>query len=381
MRTIINRLMITSAVFCLIATGVTGCTPPQSPPPLTIAVTGTSHEPAVDLASVTPRVTEHARNALYPRDGEVAVLVQGRPAVRVDLTPMRGAQVEASPHTATDKINKKLPALAEALHQGAATGGLDALGVLDQAIQHTPRGGTILLYTSGISTVAPLDLTRAGAWIVNPAALVDGINPADLPDATERHIVFAGIGYGDPAGHQPTAGPASRTALQIIWRDICAATHAATCTILDGPAGTNSSGGANQVPVVTFDSAVTPCVGSITLSADIAFEPHSAILNDAADEVLAPIARSLAACPAGYVVNAEGHTATVPGDGNGIVLSANRAQAVLDRLVHLGTPPAMIGTATGYGNTRQPVNNMPNGSYSETLARRNRIVHLSTTTG
>jgi outer membrane protein OmpA-like peptidoglycan-associated protein len=374
--------MVAAVALTASMSGLAGCSAPEPLPALTIAVTGTSHEPAVDVGTVTPQVQDHAINALYPGDGAVKIVVQGRPAVIVDLTPMRGDDVEADTGTAEALVAEKLGFLADAISQGAATDGNDTLGVLDQAIQVTPVGGTIILLSSGISTVAPVDLNKAGSWTNGPDAFVGGINPADLPDATGRRIVFAGIGYGDPGGAQPTAGPAPRNALRAIWQGICKAIGATSCTIVDGPAGTGPSTAANKVPVVSFDQVETHCVGgTTTLSADIAFGPDSSKVKKAVDKILKPIAKALAACPDGVRVDAYGHAATVPGQGDGVKLSKRRARGTLDRLIALGAPESTIGKAVGYGSkSHQPVNNMPGGKYDEQLARLNRVVEIVITT-
>ncbi|TWE07389.1 OmpA family protein [Rudaeicoccus suwonensis] len=363
----------------LTAAGLTACSAPKSPPALTIAVTGTSSEPAPALSpALIKTVTTHALNALNPGDGVVTVVVQGRQPVKVDLTPMRGDQVETNATTATRDISAKLPALLRAMDAGAATPGLDTLGVLDQAIQVTPTGGTIDLITSGISTINPTDLDKAGAWETNPTTFINRIDPAGIPNGTGHTISINGLGYANPGGKQPSADTATRTALDTLWSGICHKTGAA-CTITDGPVGTTATTATNIVPVVTFPDLSTPCVATtIAINTDTAFAPGSAQLTAAADTQLAPIAAMLKTCPTGMRINATGHTATVPGEGNGITLSQARATAVLNRLTQLGAPASTIGAATGDGNiTDQPVNNMPAGHYDENLAKRNRVVDLT----
>lgn len=374
----ILAILLASAASCL---ALAGCRAPASPAPLTIAVTGTAHEPAPDLQVLAGRITRHAADALNPGDGKVTVIVQGRQGVTVDLTPMTGDQVDAQPVTATRKITARMPALEATATRGAATGGNDPIGVLDQGLQVTPAGGTLVLITSGLSTVSPVDLRQAGDWIGHPVAFADAISAADLPRAEGRDLVISGLGYGDPAGAQPSAGPAARTALRQIWTRICQRIGAASCTLTDGPAGTKVPVSTLKVPTVAFTPVVTHCTGKVTVSADVAFASDSAVLTKAADAQLAPVARSLAACPAGTRVDAVGHAATVPGGGDGVVLSRLRAAAVLNRLAALGAPPSAIGAATGYGNTsHQPVDNMPGGRYNEAAARRNRVVELILTT-
>jgi len=369
-----------------VAVGLTACEPPQSPPAMTIAMTATSADPQSTIDQVVrDRLVEHASNSLYPGDGKVSIVVQGKAGVAetVDLTPMRNKDVEADPDKAAEMIAEKLPRLAQkvsGLH--ASTDGQDVIGVLDNAIQITPSGGTIVLAASGLSTTSPIDLRQAGEWLLNPEEFAEAIDKDDIPSAVGRHIVFAGIGYPAPNSKQPAPATAARTALKRLWLTVCHRTMAASCTILDGPAGTDDSTSTNQVPVVGLDQVTTRCVGSKSVSGDVAFEPDSAVLTRAADKILAPIARSLSNCPTGRVVNALGHAAEVPGGGDGQELSEARAIAVLQRLRDLGAPSQMIGSATGVGSTRdQIVDNTPGnpGVYVEKLARLNRVVELHVT--
>lgn len=373
---LLAALGVVVAVFAGLATA--GCHAPQSPAALTIAATATSHEPAPSTSRLSGMLGDHARAALYPGDGAVTVLVQGRQPVTVDLTPMRGDQVESNP---TDKlINEAIGKVDPALAAGAGTDGLDTLKVYDQALQVSPAGSTIAMITSGLSTVAPVDLTQAGDWIDNPDQFVRTIRPADLPDASGRNVIWYGLGYADPAGVQASADPAARQALHTIWAGICKASHAATCTVIDGPAGTQPATATNSVPTVALRTPQTACVGTTDLSADVLFSSDSPALSPKADQVLAPIAHTLASCPAGTRITAYGHTAQVPGHANGRPLSQARAQNVLDRLRALGAPDTVIGQAIGLGDSQPIVDNMPGGVYDDSLAARNRIVQLVATT-
>lgn len=367
----------------LVATAaLSGCAQPTpAAAPITIAATATAHESAPTLNDAAlGTVKEYAEQAQEPGDASVTILAQGQQPTSVDLTPMRGTKVEAISTKKEKKITERLGALGGALGQlRAGTPGLDALGVYDQALQNTPAGGTVIMITSGISTTDPVALPKAGDWINDPAAFAKLIAKQDIPDASGRHIIWVGLGYGDPQGKQPTAGPAARKAIRTIWTSICQRSGAASCTIADGPSGTAAPTAEESVPVVSFDQIATHCIGQTTLSSDVAFAPDKATLLPEADTVLRPLAQGLKDCPAGRVINAAGHTAEVPGGGNGMTLSTQRATAVLTRLRQLGAPSHTIGTATGYGDTRPRVDNTPAGVYEESLAVRNRVVELTIT--
>lgn len=148
-----------------------GCGLPARPP-LTVAATATSAEPAPTIEAIADVLVEHAAAALLPEQGAVTVVTQGHPAGSVDLTPMRGVEVEADQNRVVAAIGGRLPEVADRLNRGATTDGIDTLGVLDAAVQVTPVGGRILVLSSGISAVAPVDLRAAGDWLLDPDGLV-----------------------------------------------------------------------------------------------------------------------------------------------------------------------------------------------------------------
>ncbi|TNM37679.1 OmpA family protein [Nocardioides albidus] len=355
---------------------------------MTIAFTATAADPAPSGAInlLHDDLLRHATEALFPGDGKVGLVVQGTIGLAgtTDLTPMRGDEVEADPDKAAEKIDGRVADMTTSLaNLHAGTAGLDVLGVLDTALETTPTGGTVIVVTSGLSTTAPVDLRAAGDWMLYPERFAKAIDPANIPHATGRSIVFAGLGYPAPNSKQPVPGTAARTALTHLWMTICRRTGASSCSATDGPASTMDSTSTLDVPVVNLNQVTTTCIGTVTVDGDVAFESESAVLTPGAGKILAPIARSLRRCPADRVVDAIGHAAEVPGGGDGIALSQARAQAVLRRLLELGAPRRVIGTATGFGNTsHQIVDNTPGeaGTYVEKLARLNRVVELVITT-
>lgn len=365
---------ITAILAITAATALSGCQSLYRPPALTIALTATSADPAAELEPLIPVVVEHAAAALLPGDGKVTVVTPEEAEV-VDLTPMRGQDVESVQTKAEKLITSNIHALESVLRKAAATTeGLDTVGTLDRALEQTPVGGRVFFFSSGYSTVAPLELNKAGDWIGNPDGFVNGVNRADLPNADGKHITFAGLGYPNPASDQEQAGPAARTALTTIMLGLCARMGAASCDTLSGPIGQDPAVATNNVPRVILNQIATHCVGQTSIDTSIAFAPNSAELLPAADSILAPIAGALTNCPDGSIINATGHSALVPGTMADAELEKDRATAVLNRLVVLGAPAKAIGVANAGG---QLVDNLPSGSFNETLAAKNRAVILS----
>lgn len=372
----ITHLSCAAALLALGTTGLTGCTV-EPPPALTIAMTATSNEPAPSTASLIELLTDHAGKALDPAAGTVT-LVTPETTTTVDLTPMRGDEVEAG-NARADKISDNLDSLDRTLSTiGSHSTDLDPIKAIDLGLESTGPNGHLIVLTSGFSTADPIDLNAAGDWIGAPEALVDQVDQMNLPDANGKHIAFAGLGYPAPGSAQATAGPAARIALHTVMLGLCTRMNAASCEIIPGPVSTRPSNSTTPVPTVELDQLTTHCVGQIDIDTAIAFAPESAELQRGIDTELEPIAASLAACPGGTVVDAVGHSAAVPHPswGGGPDLEQRRAQAILDRIRVLGAPATSIGTASAGG---QLIDNMPGGQYREDLAAHNRTVTLTIT--
>ena len=350
------------------------CEPPVPQPPITISATATSAESAPSAAVLHDPLMAYAKAARHTGDATVTI-VTATSTVSVDLTPMRGKAVERIPDKATTKIEDNLARLETIVTSITATkAGLDPVAAWDRGIAVTPSGGHIYLLSSGLSTVAPVDLRRAGGWIANPKGFVKRTRAADLPHTDGRHLTYVGLGYA--AGRQPSAGPAARTALTTIYLGLCQKAHAASCDVIDHPVSESPTKATKPVPVVSLTEVPTACVASqIAIDNSVTFLPDSPHLVDDADKVLRPIAALLRQCPTGRKVTVTGHSARTPtSTGPATDLELARARAVRRRLLELGVPARVLGKATAGG---QLINNMPGGKYSEQLARQNRVVVLT----
>lgn len=369
---------VSATAACIGVLTLAACQSMPKPSPITLALTATSSEPAFALTGqIRDLVTDYARQAHFPTDATVNIVIQGQPNQTLDITPMRGSEVEAESSKAATAINAHLLTLDTAIGDlGAGSDGLNPFEVYARAVDITPPGGTIVMVTSGVSTANPTDLNKAGNWISQPEEFVAQVDPADIPDASGLHVVFAGLGYPDGT-HQAAPPTAAKKALTTLWLGLCEASGASSCTTIPGPVGSGAPTATNSVPLVVFSETATPCMGTVTISSDIAFGGDSYVLTDAADALLKPIADKLKTCPPGTPLNAYGHTAQIPSGADGINLATNRAQAVLDRLNLLGAPADTLGNAIGYGSvSHQIVDNMPGGRFDEELAKQNRVVEL-----
>lgn len=365
-------LVLTAAI----AAGAVACGLP-APHPLTIAATASSAEPQPWSSDIADLVVEHVMTSVQPGDGAVDVLVAGQPDVTIDLTPMRGQEVEQLPDKAADQIAEDLAELEETLRTtSAGIEGVDALALLDRGLRETSAGGTLLLITSGVSTENPLDLRQLGGWAFDRAAVVADLDDRGLiPDATGIDVVFAGL--ADVAGTQPGLTLPARAAVGDLWMRICQAAGAVSCRLLDAPLPPDPAPvAALPVPPVAVAAEITTCQGSAVFPSDIGFQPESAVLSSAADEILVPLAAEFSTCPTGRVATFIGHTARIGGTAGGFELSTARAGAVRSKLAELGVPARVLGSVVGRGDTMPLVDNLPNGVFDEALASINRRVEI-----
>jgi len=380
-RAALRALSLSLALAGLAVGSLTACGSVPTPAPLTIAVTGSMAEPAPWAPVLEDLAVRHALGAADPGDGTVSVVVSTDPQVaEVDLTPMRGeSEVEQDAAAARRQVLKKTARLRSALTVNTPNvDGLDLLGTYRRALQATPAGGTIVLVSSGVQTVDPLDVRTLG-WDFDAAAVARDLHGRGLvPDGSGRHVEFVGLGIA--YGTQPGLPlPAARRITEL-WRAVCAASGAASCTVRGDDVPRLPSASDRPVPVVPVAATPTSCTGTFVVPASVTFGADDATLRDGADRYLKPVADSLKGCPAGRVVRITGHTAQVGSGASGFALSAARARAVRDRLVRLGVDPDLLGPVEGVGSTRPVVDNMPGGVFAEPLARQNRRVEITVTT-
>ena len=219
----------TTLCVLLTAAALPGCSPPTGPPVTVVVATASSAEPAPSIEPIKKMLTDRALAATAPGGATVALVVSGRPDIEsLDLTPMRKLEVEAVPERAAHLVAEHVDELAATL--AALTPGSDELDLLttyDRGLRATGDGGTVVVLSSGIQTVDPLDLTKLG-WSFDPKTVVDDLaRRGAIPDAHDKHVVMDGIGVA--MGTQPPLARPQRQLLQQLWFDICQAGGALSC--------------------------------------------------------------------------------------------------------------------------------------------------------
>lgn len=354
----------------------TACAVPQNPPPLTIAVTATAAEPAPWGPVLAERALDHAVRAVQRGGGQVSV-VSGGHVETVDLTAMRDEnEVEQDRETARATVTASLPRLEQVLVSARpGADGLDLLATYRRALEASASGATVLLVSSGLQTADPLNFRVLG-WGFDIAAVVaDLVGRGLVPDASGRHVQFLGLGVVH--GTQPLLALPNAAKVVALWQALCQASNAASCTVLTDDLPRRGPVSDQPVPLVPVTVTPTACAGSVSVPDAVSFGPNSAVLLPTADAVLVPVAEELRRCPAGRQATFTGHTAQVPGGGDGQALSVRRAEAIRARLAQLGVPAFVLGDALGAGSSRPLVDNLPGGHFSEPLARLNRRVEIT----
>lgn len=347
-------------------------------PSVVFVATATRAEPAVRL----PRSEQDAllRMALHSQrvDGApVAVVVQGRPTQRYDLTPMRGAKVEHNSALRTRKAESIVEELAREIAASAATGrGLDLLGTMDRAGRESPQARIVVL-SSGVSTVAPLDLRQLG-WPDAGRAVADALRSQHaLPQYVGgHHVTFYYL--ADASGTQPTLPVPLREGLIQGYLGVCR-TAAAHCTARSDPPSGLPARATASVPVVRLPAVrrvptTSRCRGLVRIPSVLLFAPDSSVLGPGADTSLRVVATTVLNNGGHTVITRiSGHTADVDA-GDGASLSERRARAVAKRLRRLGVPAARIRDVVGLGET-QPVapDRNEDGSVSPSSALNRRV--------
>ncbi len=107
------------------------------------------------------------------------------------------------------------------------------------------------------------------------------------------------------------------------------------------------------------------------------FSQNSAVLPDGADRLLQPLVADINALSANGHVYIEGHASTEGTPERNMTLSRERANAVRDRLVHLGVTDAGRFGVSGHGETQPLVT----ADTTEAARRRNRRVEVWFFTG
>lgn len=382
----VTAVVITIAMTTAFLTSCSDSVPSQQPAPV-VVVGLSANQPRPNLTpAVEKKLVSYATSAVDVGTAIIKLVSAGR-IQAVDLTPMRGTQLEQShPEQVAERNVTQFEKMLAALATTAP--GNDPLAALSTAARNAAPGADIYLIGSGLSTVNPIDL-RVTGWGVNPTDLAADLSRRGLlPNLSSHNVTF--IGLGDTRAPQENLSNPARTKVHAIWTSICAKALAASCTTIAGdlpdvPSATSTATPLIPVPedpslAFAAPTAENP-VQRLTFNDDtvVRFQPDSATLTNpaAVGHALTPAAAWLKIDPA-HKVQITGTTSSEPPspawlDNKALALA--RADAVRVVLVErLGVSVGQIKTS-GAGYTANPPDGGPNNLNPERAAL-NRAVNL-----
>lgn len=363
---------------------------PSQPAPVVIVSLSANQPRATLTSALEKKFVSYAASAVDVGAAKVELVGATGAIQTIDLTPMRGSQLEQS-HP--EQVAARNVAELEQRLAGMATTkpGNDPLAALSIGARNAAPGSDIYQIGSGLPTVNPLDMRVIG-WGVDPAELAADLSHRRLlPDLSTHHVTF--VGLGDTRAPQTDLSNPVRTKLVAIWTAICHTAHAASCTTLPGDLPDIPSATSTPTPVVPVPAdpslvgavlAKPSCSTPLVLTAaTVPFAPDSPALTQAAKSSLARLAKQLIAAGCGAPgtrrIEVTGHTARIPGYGPGraLALSIARAKAVANQLVADGVPRSRFGRVNGVGDTQSVAEDVrKDGTIDPVAAALNRRVEL-----
>jgi outer membrane protein OmpA-like peptidoglycan-associated protein len=347
---------------------------------MVVIASGTRNEPDPMLSGPDLAILSRAATGNSVRFAYVVNQNTGQPT-RVPLTPLRpDGEVDHGPDR-SQRLAANLRQVQALVRRAAADVPFDLLSFIAEAVRVTPRPGTLIVVSSGLSTAGAFSLQQVG-WGADPAKMADQLKRAgQLPDLAGWHVVFSNL--GTTARPQPPLPLPQRTELTSYWLAICHAAAAAECsvdTVTRPDPPTRSRRPVPVVPVPTARLFTGPGAATdVNIPDDTFFAFDSATLLPGADTVLGPLAAK--AIAAHLEVSIKGFAS--PDGGTAAfndLLSQRRAQSCEYRLIALGVPPGQIVSVTGEGTAGTPTAACyRDGQLDETICAQYRRVVISLT--
>jgi outer membrane protein OmpA-like peptidoglycan-associated protein len=329
---------------------ITGCGAPASTPKIIVIVaSATANEPAPVLANQDRAMLRNAGSTSTHAAAFVVDPNTGQ-AHEVSLTPRRAdGEVDYGPERDSE-LTANVNRVQQLLNVLSADKPFDLLNMISQATHVTPRPGTLLVLSSGVSTSGAFDLRKVG-WGANPHTAAASLHRrGQLPSLSGWHVLFSGL--ADTAGRQPALPVPQRTVLTRYWLTLCHVARAASCAVDSVTRPDPPTQSTTPVPVVRVPR-VTSFRGphgqtTTNVPADAFFAFGSARLLPGADAILRPVAARARAHHLKITIlgfaSPDGGT-----NRTNKALSAERARSVRARLLALKVPANLIVRAVGLG--------------------------------
>ena len=382
-------LLFSIAVFCTL---FTGCNPlDKTAISITLVAAQQSNQPAPSLNLIDSELKETARTF-----GTVNLIrLGGKPTLvdTLEVPPQKGLMTDNQ----LDRIASEQVAAIQSKAIGitAVEPESDLLAALRLAgrtvKKEDGRKNVLIVFSNGINTVAPLDLSTCVLHNMDIDATVQELQAQQaIPDLSPYEMVKI-YQLGETESPQEPLTETDRAALKELWRGILLASGLSDTQISfpdDPPAAAEKAEGLPPIKTVTViqpSNAVSESAAArginITLSENsVAFLPNKAEIADpeAARQALQPTADTLMANRSLTVVVA-GQTATVGNAESCRALSLQRADSISALLQTMGVPASQLQTVgLGYdpANPLHGLDTDKNGDLVEEAAQNNRIVTI-----
>jgi outer membrane protein OmpA-like peptidoglycan-associated protein len=342
------RRVAAAACSIALAVGLAGCAESAEPTGgLAIVVGARSNMPP---PSLTGHAVEAREEALISQAYLSVVVADGAPFQMNGAGVLIARDENAVVQKQDRERNRQAigAMLAEARALTPETDLLSALHLAARGISSASGDHTIVVLDSGLSTIDPLDFRTPGLLDADPIELADSLRSSgELPDLAGIDVVFQGL--GDTSAPQDTLRRPQRANLIAIWEAIIKAAGG-TPEVEESPlSGAPDPSLPLVSPVPLGDRLLCSGATVILGGGDIAFEPNSAVFKDraTASELVEPLAEQILSSQASAVLT--GTTANVRDMARQVLLSEQRALAVLDLFVRLGVPKERL-SAVGVGS-------------------------------
>lgn len=290
---------------------------------------------------------------------------------------------------ATSQASKIEAAAAQVVAEAPESDLLSALRLAGQCVQPVEgEENNLIIFSNGISTVAPLDMSVSLLQNMDIDATVQTLEKTNnIPDlSTYDKVEFYQL--GETLDPQHALSENKKKILKELWENVFCAAGLTSDQIMfnDTPSINDGENATNLPPIkvittVETDNAIQSQSQDVNLSFSektISFTPNTAKFSDidSAKEALQPLVDILSENPVDIV--AVGQTATVGEAESSLTLSKSRAEAVASLLKSMGVQQIVAAIGCGYSSSNPlHVKDIDeNGNLLEEKAARNRIVSI-----
>lgn len=386
-------MLVGSLIACSSSSGSPKTDEPSNAEPQTrivIGATATANEPAIGLGpdELSP-VWEAVKEGTVDLTAFVGSASE-QPVVHKDVSVYYDEatkEVDTDPTRLADGYAKNMkPVHATLAHAAGTQSEVDLLGLLS-VMARTPGPATLLVHSSGLQTTGLLDLRGWGSDL-DIATTVDHLPQDQLPDLTDKRVMF--IGLGQVAGPQQRLTERMHADVQELWLRVCRKAHGDCDPIV------RQSTGGSPDSTVAVPTIPVPSLGPVTVWGDLAtgqqtrillpngvfFQKNEAEFLPGAEQTLRGMAHYFLPNATSVPLSAAavGHTATYGPQKSAVTLSVWRAQRVVDTLVSAGVDRVMFTVIEGVGFDRPLVPDLDaDGQLIPEAAEQNRTVELIVT--